>query len=80
VRYSIAFGLLYPEVFGLTLYRSTEYTSKSPFPADYLGLSQHLWAVHNVGMGLGAVEIFFILVVVAVVVYVVWRLVVRPRR
>jgi hypothetical protein len=31
-------------------------------------------------MGLGAVEIFFILVVVAVVAYVVWRLVVRPRR
>jgi hypothetical protein len=80
VRCSIAFGLLYPEVVGLSLYRSTEYTSRSPLPADYLGLSQHLWAVHNVAMGLGAVEIFFILVVVALVVYVVWRLVIRPRR
>jgi hypothetical protein len=29
---------------------------------------------------MGAVEIFFILVVVALVVYVVWRLVIRPRR
>jgi hypothetical protein len=31
-------------------------------------------------MGLGAVEIFFILVVVALLAYVVWRLVVHPRR
>jgi hypothetical protein len=31
-------------------------------------------------MGLGAVEIFFIVVVLALVAYVVWRLVVRPRR
>ncbi len=44
------------------------------------GLSQHLWAVHNVAMGLGAVEIFFILVVVALIVYVLWRLLIRPRR
>jgi hypothetical protein len=34
-----------------------------------------MWA-----MSLGAVEIFFILVVVALVVYVLWRLVIRPRR
>jgi hypothetical protein len=32
-----------------------------------------MWAV-------GPVEIFLILVVVAFIVYVVWRLVVRPRR
>jgi hypothetical protein len=32
-----------------------------------------MWAV-------GPVEIFLILVVVALIVYVVWRLVVRPRR
>jgi hypothetical protein len=31
-------------------------------------------------MGLGAVEIFFILVVVALVVYVLWRLLIRTRR
>jgi hypothetical protein len=31
-------------------------------------------------MGLGPVEIFFILVVLGLVAYVVWRLVVRPRR
>jgi hypothetical protein len=31
-------------------------------------------------MSLGAVEIFFILVVIALLVYVVWRLVIRPRR
>ena len=37
-------------------------------------------SVHNVAMDLGAVEIFFIVVVVALVAYVVWRLVIRPRR
>jgi hypothetical protein len=37
-------------------------------------------SVHNVAMGLGAVEIFFILVVVALVGYVLWRLLIRPRR
>jgi hypothetical protein len=31
-------------------------------------------------MAVGPVEIFLLLVVVAFVVYVVWRLVVRPRR
>jgi hypothetical protein len=31
-------------------------------------------------MGMGAVEIFFILVVVALVVYVLWRLLIRSRR
>ena len=35
-------------------------------------------SVHNVAMDLGAVEIFFI--VVALVAYVVWRLVIPPRR
>jgi len=35
--------------------------------------------VHNVAMGLGAVEIFFILVVVALLGYVLWRLLIRPR-
>jgi hypothetical protein len=30
-------------------------------------------------MDLGVVEIFFIVVVVALVAYVVWRLVIRPR-
>jgi hypothetical protein len=34
--------------------------------------------VHNVAVG--PVEIFLVLVVVAFVVYVVWRLVIRPRR
>jgi hypothetical protein len=29
---------------------------------------------------LGVVEIFFILVVVGLVVYVLWRLLIRPRR
>jgi hypothetical protein len=29
---------------------------------------------------MGPVEIFFIVVVIALVAYVVWRLVVRPRR
>ena len=37
-------------------------------------------SVHNVAMDLGAVEIFFIVVVVTLVAYVVWRLVIRPRR
>ena len=37
-------------------------------------------SVHNVAMDLGAVEIFFILVVVALLAYVVWRLVIRPHR
>ena len=74
------FDLLYAVAFGLSLHREYKYTSKSTLPADHLGLSQQLWAVHNVAMGLGAVEIFFILVVVALVVYVLWRLVVRPRR
>jgi hypothetical protein len=36
--------------------------------------------VHNVAMSLGPVEIFFILVVVGLVVYVLWRLLIRPRR
>jgi hypothetical protein len=37
--------------------------------------------VHNVAVGaLGPVEILFILVVVALIVYVVWRLLIRPRR
>jgi hypothetical protein len=31
-------------------------------------------------MSLGVVEIFFILVVVGLVVYVLWRLPIRPRR
>jgi hypothetical protein len=37
-------------------------------------------ALHNVAMSLGVVEIFFILVVVGLVVYVLWRLLIRPRR
>jgi hypothetical protein len=36
--------------------------------------------VHNEAMSLGPVEIFFILVVVGLVVYVLWRLLIRPRR
>jgi hypothetical protein len=43
-------------------------------------LSTALGGAYNVAMGLGAVEIFFILVVVALVVYVLWRLLIRPRR
>jgi hypothetical protein len=74
------FDLLYAVAFGLSLHRKYKYTSNSTLLADYFGLSQQLWAVHNVAVGLGAVEIFFILVVVAIVVYVVWRLVIRPRR
>jgi flagellar biosynthesis/type III secretory pathway M-ring protein FliF/YscJ len=31
-------------------------------------------------MSFGAVEIFFILVVVGLVAYVLWRLLIRPRR
>ncbi len=42
------------------------------------GSVSRLGIVHNVAVG--PVEIFLILVVVALVVYVVWRLVVRPRR
>jgi hypothetical protein len=42
------------------------------------GRSRGCGIVHNVAVG--PVEIFLILVVVALVVYVVWRLVVRPRR
>jgi hypothetical protein len=46
-----------------------------------VGLSQQRWALHNVAMmDLGPVEIFFILVVVALVLYVLWRLLIRPRR
>jgi hypothetical protein len=36
--------------------------------------------VHNEATSLGPVEIFFILVVVGLVVYVLWRLLIRPRR
>jgi hypothetical protein len=73
------FGLLCPIVVGLSLHGVKNNNSKSTLLADYR-LSQQLWAVHNVAMGLGAVEIFFIVVVLALVAYVVWRLVVRPRR
>ncbi len=73
------FGLLYPVVVGLSLHGDTEKNSKSTLLADY-GPSQQLWAVHNVAMSLGPVEIFFILVVVGLVAYVLWRLLIRPRR
>jgi hypothetical protein len=60
-----------------SVYRLTEplLGANPNFQTVSLGIS-----VHNVAVGLGAVEIFFILVVVALVGYVVWRLVVRPRR
>jgi hypothetical protein len=73
------FGFLCTDVVRLSLHREYKNTSKSTLLAGQ-GLSQRLWAVHNVVMSLGAVEIFFILVVVALVVYVLWRLVIRPRR
>ena len=47
------------------------------------GDSRGCGIVHNAAVGLveiGPVEIFIILVVVALLVYVVWRLVIRPRR
>lgn len=72
------FGLLCTDVVRLSLHREYKYTSKSTLLADQ-GLSRSgqciMWA-----MNLGAVEIFFILVVVALVVYVLWRLLIRPRR
>ena len=74
------FGLLCPIVVGCTLHRGLQNSnSKSTLLAEK-GLSQQLWAMHNVAMSLGAVEIFFILIVVALLAYVVWRLVIRPRR
>jgi hypothetical protein len=73
------FGLLYPKVVGLSLHGDTENSSKSTLLAEK-GLSKQLWAVHNVAMSLGPVEIFLILVAVGLVVYVLWRLLIRPRR
>jgi len=73
------FGLLYPVVVGLSLHGDSENNSKSTHLADQ-GLSRQLWAVHNEAMSLGPVEIFFILVVVGLVAYVLWRLLIRPRR
>jgi hypothetical protein len=72
------FGLLYPVVVGFPS-TGVQNNSKSTLLADS-GLSQQHWAVQNVAMGLGAVEIFFILVVVALMGYVLWRLLIRPRR
>jgi hypothetical protein len=56
-------GLLHLVAIGLSLRGDTGNGSKSTLLAD-LGLSRRLWAVHNVVMSLGPVEIFFILVVV----------------
>jgi hypothetical protein len=72
-------GLLHPVVIGLSLRGDAGNGSKSTLLAD-LELSKQPWAVHNVAMSLGAVEIFFILVVVGLVAYVLWRLLIRPRR
>jgi hypothetical protein len=52
---------------------------KSTLLTDW-GLSRNLWAVHNVAMSFGPVEIFLILVGVGLVAYALWRLLIRPRR
>jgi hypothetical protein len=49
---------------------------KEPRSVD--GQSSGCGIVHNAAVG--PVEIFLVLIVVALVVYVLWRLVVRPRR
>jgi hypothetical protein len=53
-------------------------TLGAPFSPTWF--SRRPWAVHNVAMSFGPVEIFFILVVVGLVAYVLWRLLIRPRR
>ena len=77
------FGLLYLVAVGSSLHRGTSTglhdNARSTLLADE-GFSRQLWAVHNAAMSLGPVEIFFILVVVGLVAYVLWRLLIRPRR
>jgi hypothetical protein len=48
------------------------------YPGGGAGQSRGCGIVYDVAVG--PVEIFLVLIVVALVVYVVWRLVVRPRR
>ena len=71
-------------VIGLSLRGDTGNRSKSTFEEHLLadqGLSPQPWSVHNVAaMSFGPVEIFLILVGVGLVVYVLWRLLIRPRR
>jgi hypothetical protein len=66
-------------VIGPSLRGDTINRSKSTPLADQ-GLSPQPWAVHNVAMSFGPVEIFLILVGVGLGVYVLWRLLIRPRR
>ena len=77
------FVLLYPVAVGPSLRwdisTGVQNDSKSTLLADW-GLSRRPRAVHNGAMSLGPVEIFFILVVVGLVLYVLWRLLIRPRR
>jgi hypothetical protein len=77
------FVLLYTVAVGPSLHRGTSTglhdNSRSTLLADQ-GLSRRPWTVHNVAMSFGPVEIFLILVGVGLVAYVLWRLVIRPRR
>jgi hypothetical protein len=78
------FGLLYPVVVGLSLHRGAstgiqEIALRAPI-SPTRGFLDSSGIVHNLAMSLGPVEIFFILVVVGLVVYVLWRLLIRPRR
>ena len=73
------FGLLHPVVIGLSLRGDTGNGSESALLADQK-LSIQPWAMNNEVMSLGPVGIFFILVIVGLVVYVLWRLLIRPRR
>ena len=64
-------------VYGLWLHQAKPTSDQG----DDLSLFSHqFWAVHDVAMSFGPVEIFLILVVVGLVVYVLWRLLIRPRR
>jgi hypothetical protein len=73
------FGFLHDVVIGLSLRGDTGNGSESTLLADQ-ELSMQPWAVHNEVMSLGPVEIFFFLVIVGLVAYVLWRLLIRPRR
>ena len=77
------FGLLYPVVVGLSLHREAPQGYRITLRAHSSptrGFLRSSGIVHNVAMSLGVVEIFFILIVVGLVAYVLWRLLIRPRR
>ena len=72
-------GLRAPLVRVLGIASDTVVLCRGPtYPGGGAGQARGCGIVHN--LAVGPVEIFLVLIVVALVVYVVWRLVVRPRR